>query len=257
MPRSQRNILKNSLRGKRLRRNQGNRGGRNASSGMVSAYHPVSASLPDIDWTPSQYKKFRFYGSLTESAGIQVTRGCLLSLMVGGIAAATTCLPLITGARIVSVRLTLPGVTAPTVPQNVKFEWISNDGKPTQANLNNSSTAGNAVVLTPPANSRTRMWSKSSSTDLGEVMFQFNSTDQTIGAATNLYIDLIMEIVLGSSTPAIITMPATTVAGGITYAALDCLQTSGAVGTWIFFPIGVETPNGSNVAPVTFTRSGG
>jgi len=246
-----------SSRGKRLRRPRGGNGKVATSNATAHAYHPISASLPDIDWSPSQYKKFRFYGALTQNGGIVVTRACLLSLMVGGVAGATTVAPLITGARLVSVRLTLPGVTAPTVPQNVKFEWVSNDGKPTQENLNNSSTAGNAVVLYPPANSRTRTWSKSSSSDLGEIMFQFNSTDQTIGATTNLYIDLIMEVMFGSSSPAIITLPAAAAVNGITYSALDCHQTSGAVGTWIFFPIGVESANGSNVAPITYTRSGG
>jgi len=178
--------------------------------------------------------------------------------MVSGVAGATTVSPIITGCRVVNVRISLPGVTAPTVPQNIKFEWTSDVGKPSQHNINNMGTMGISRVFTPPTNSRSAMWSRAGSltATLEEVLFQFNAADSGIGATTNLYIDVVLEIVEGSASVALITLPAAAAVAGTSYAALDCLSTSNAVGTYLLQALGVESVNGSNVAPITFTRSG-
>jgi hypothetical protein len=214
--------------------------------------------LPEIKWSPSSDRRLRFYGTLTQDAGVLVTRACILSLMLSSTSGDSHAVPLFTGARIKGVRISLPGVTAPTVPQSVAFQWLGDVSKPDIITINNMGTMGTSRYLVVPKGGRSAMWSRAGSltATLEEPLFTFNSNDVSIGASTACYVDIDLEVNMLYGSSAAIALPAASAPQGISYAALDNLGTGDAVGTWIFFPLGALCVAG-NTAPSSFSRSGG
>lgn len=218
---------------------------------------PGTFNLRPINWVVAgPIKPFRFQGAPTSESDITVTRACLLSLYTAcSNVAAGFVVPVYTAVRIVGVRLHMTGNPSNTTLQTVNFQWLSDVGKQVKYAFSNKSSLGfSSPYLRPPPMSRSVGWSREGSltATLEEVLFSFNVAGEESGAL--LIVDLDLEVTSDTVSAAVITVTSPVL--GLAYNALDCLSTSNGKGSWIFFPVGIDTSNGSNTAPSAFSRAG-
>jgi len=213
--------------------------------------------MPDINTTVSRKQRIRYYGTI--SALTQVTRASILSLVLAGASTDTTTMtPLYTSARVLGLRVHIPGIpTAGSVGiQSIVTQWMSDLGEQSRFVTTNMSSMGtSSKYMRPPRLSRASMWSLegSQTSTLEEVLFQFggpNDTDQN--NSVSFYVDVDFEFKTDSASLAVLTIT-TSPGTGIWYVPLDNLSTSNAIGSWKLFPVGLDVA--ASTKPAAFTRS--
>jgi len=235
--------------------NRGRRGGRQRV-GQRSNVAPVPrGSQRQVTFNPAVYataprntRLLRYTGTLAQ-VPVNVTRACLLSALCVTNSANTFLAPIFSSVRL--RKLTIWNAAAGVLT----VTFASDLGEDRRYSRPYIGGPPSALVLTPPPNSRSSMWSRfgASTAAMREVLFSFNF--ETTLAENMAIVDVEVEFTEGDATGVGLT-PGTPPGGapqGIVGLALDSLSTSNAIGTWLLTPMGIAPyPN-----PLTMTRSDG
>jgi hypothetical protein len=183
---------------------------------------------PRLLANPSQRLRFRF--SLlapTDLGPLQVTRACLLNLLVvatGSSGTSNVLWPVIGGIKIVNVDLWQlpPTGGASAIPPSLQLEWLSNNGPPYLVSRTQMSSIATKFSTRPPVNSRAALWSNAEgntsiqpTTGMNEPLFTIQYDANTSSAAElGAVIDIVADVVLAFNLPSFLTF---TTAGAVNF----------------------------------------
>lgn len=201
--------------------------------------------------------RLRYAGSITPTQPVQITRGCLLSMLVTQVVATATpatltFAPILGAVRIKKVSVWQEQATPSTSHgDSMSFEYLSDLGRPLKVTRSVISSVASPLVVSPPPNSRADMWSSTQPTTASknEILFQltYDSAVPTAGTADtlNYILDLDFEYVVSNDYSSKIVATASFHAGagtpilGLGALPLDVLDTSGSTGAQSLLPLGV------------------
>jgi hypothetical protein len=235
---------------------RGRRGNRR-TGGQRSNVSPVPrGSQRQTTFNPATYasaprntRVLRFAGTLSVGP-VVVTRASLLSLLCITNSANTFLAPIFSSVRL--RKLTIWNSTVGVL--NVSF--ASDLGEDRRYSRPYIGGPPSALVLTPPAFSRSAMWSRfgATTTAMREVLFAFGIEGNTI-TENAVIVDVDLEFTEGDGTGVGLTpgTPPGTAPQGIVGLPLDSLSTTNTIGTYFLLPSGIV----AYPKPLTLTRSDG
>jgi len=226
-----------------------------------------------LDVAPVSRRSLRFTGTVTSTAGANVTRASLLSMLVAspGYAPATTSfvlVPLFEAVRLRRLTVTIPNFVASTAEPTISLtlEWFSFLGRNIRLTKTVTSSMGATFVSTPPRGSRAAMWSSASTqanalTSIEELLFTISHTPDVTTLATTVPFLLTVEFdaVVSDDTQSLVTLTGNNVAAtnaGIFALPIDLFNVSNALGSSRMSPVGYPDARiDSNNASIAVTAA--